>query len=307
MDRRITALLALAVAGILWGLTVPLTKLALQWLDPWWLTVARFAVAGPALALIAHRRLRAAATPAVAGWGVVLYGAVFALQNLGVELTSVTHAALIFGTVPVLVAGLSVARRLSAPRPVTWLGLVVAIAGVGVLTRPAGDSSLAGDALVLASAVLSALFITTQPRLLRGRDPLAVTGVQMLAGTLATLPVALLFEGAPASPVEAGPALAFASLASVGSLLPFALYAYAQVRVAPEVAGAFLNLEPLVGAAAGALAFGDPFGPVQAAGVAAIVVGIALSTDLSGRPAPRLERSTDRRSPAGSTPAAEPY
>jgi O-acetylserine/cysteine efflux transporter len=36
-----------------------------------------------------------------------------------------------------------------------------------------------------------------------------------------------------------------------GTLLPFTLFAYAQGRVSPEVAGAFLNLEPLVGAVAG--------------------------------------------------------
>jgi hypothetical protein len=41
LDRR-TALAALAAAGLLWGTTVPVTKLALQWLPPGWLTVARF-------------------------------------------------------------------------------------------------------------------------------------------------------------------------------------------------------------------------------------------------------------------------
>jgi len=38
-----TAILALATAGAMWGLTVPLSKLALEWLDAGWLTVARFA------------------------------------------------------------------------------------------------------------------------------------------------------------------------------------------------------------------------------------------------------------------------
>ena len=43
------------------------------------------------------------------------------------------------------------------------------------------------------------------------------------------------------------------------------------IAVAPELAGAFLNLEPLVGTAAGALAFGDPFGPLQLLGGAVIL------------------------------------
>jgi drug/metabolite transporter (DMT)-like permease len=61
--------------------------------------------------------------------------------------------------------------------------------------------------------------------------------------------------------------------------VPFVLYAYGQKRVSPEVAGAFVNLEPLVGAMIGALAFGDPFGPTQLLGAAAIVGGILMSVE----------------------------
>ena len=61
-------------------------------------------------------------------------------------------------------------------------------------------------------------------------------------------------------------------------LLPFTLFAYGQSRVAAEIAGAFLNLEPLVGATAGVVLFGNPVGPVQAAGDLAIIAGIAMSS-----------------------------
>ena len=37
--RRHTALVALVAAGLLWGLTVPLSKLVLEWLDGGTLTV----------------------------------------------------------------------------------------------------------------------------------------------------------------------------------------------------------------------------------------------------------------------------
>ena len=49
------------------------------------------------------------------------------------------------------------------------------------------------------------------------------------------------------------------------------------VGVEQEVAGAFINLEPLVGATLGAFMFGDPFGSAQLVGTIALVVGIALS------------------------------
>ena len=75
-----------------------------------------------------------------------------------------------------------------------------------------------------------------------------------------------------------GPVLAVVALAAVGTLVPFTLFAFGQSRVSAEVAGAFLNLEPLVGAIAGAAAFGDPVGLAQVAGGAAIVAGIGLSS-----------------------------
>lgn len=293
MTANRKALLSLTVAGVLWGLTVPLTKVALDWLDPLTLSVARFALAAPALALLARHGLREALRPGVLGWGVVLYAGVFALQNIGVGLTSVSHAALVFGTVPAMVAGLGLVGGRGGSR-VTWIGFGLALVGVALLTRPAGESSLLGDGLVLASAALSALFIAGQPSVLRGRDPIAVTAVQMAAGTLVLLPLAAVFEGPPAAAAAVEPMIAFGLLASAGSLLPFTLYAFAQSRVPAEVAGAFVNLEPLVGAAAGALAFGDPFGALQMTGVAAILLGLALSTNLEVRPS--RSRAARRRS-----------
>ena len=52
--------------------------------------------------------------------------------------------------------------------------------------------------------------------------------------------------------------LAAVALTACGTLLPFTLFAYGQSRVRAEVAGAFLNLEPLVGAIAGAVVFAIP-------------------------------------------------
>jgi EamA-like transporter family len=137
---------------------------------------------------------------------------------------------------------------------------------------------MAGDGLVLASLLLSAMVTVAQGRLLAGRDPIAVTAVQFLGAALASLPVAAVSEGVPAAPAGAGVVLAVVALALAGTLLPFTLFAFGQSRVSAEVAGAFLNLEPLVGAIAGAVVFGDPVGLVQVAGGAAILAGIALSS-----------------------------
>src|SRR5215472_14694119 len=279
-DRR-HAVAALAAAGLLWGTTVPLSKLALEWLPPGWLTLVRFGLAAAIMLAVASRRpgaLRAACTPLVLASGAFGYGGSVLVQNAGITRTSVTHAALLIGAVPVLVAVIAAVWQAAVARPVAWAGFAVSLAGVGLVAGgQGGGASAAGDGLVLVSLLLSATFTVGQVRLLRGRDPVAVTAVQFLGAALAALPFSAA-EGMPSAPHGLGAAAATVALAVGGTLLPFTLFAYGQSRVSAEVAGAFVNIEPLVGAIAGIVVFGDPAGPAQALGGAAIIAGIALST-----------------------------
>ena len=278
VDRR-RALMALTVAGLLWGSTVPLSKLALGWLPPGWLTAIRFAVAAAVLLTVTRSRVRAACSPAVLAWGAAGYGGTVLLQNTGITETSVSHAALLIGTAPVLVAIIAVVWHHSVVRPVAWAGFAVSLGGVGLIAAGGGGgANLGGDGLVLASVLLSAVFTVGQTRLLRGRDPIAVTAVQFLGAALVTAPFSALTEGVPPAPAGTASLLAVVALIAGGTLLPFTLFAFGQSRLPAEIAGAFLNIEPLVGAVAGVVVFGDPAGPAQMAGGAAILGGIALSS-----------------------------
>jgi O-acetylserine/cysteine efflux transporter len=300
------AVAALIAAGLLWGTTVPLSKLALEWLAPGWLTAVRFGLAAAVLLPVARRRAAVgirgdgSARVAVGGrrdgsprsggsrilepkvvlTGAVGYGGSVIVQNAGIVRTSVTHAALLIGAVPVLVAVIAALWQRSVARPVAWLGFAVSLGGVGLVTAGGGGggASLRGDGLVLVSLVLSATFTVAQARLLPGRDPIVVTAGQFLGAALGALAFAVVAEGAPAVPGHvSGPVLAAVALALAGTLVPFTLFAYGQSRVPAEVAGAFLNIEPLVGAIAGVMFFGDPVGPKQLAGGLAVVLGILLS------------------------------
>jgi drug/metabolite transporter (DMT)-like permease len=278
INRR-NAVAALIAAGLLWGTTVPLSKLALEWLPPGWLTVARFGLAALVLLAVTRRGLKAAFTPAVLASGALGYGGSVMVQNAGITRTSVTHAALLIGAVPMLVAVIAAVWHRTVARPVAWAGFAVSLLGVGLIAGGGGGgATLSGDGLVLVSLLISATVTVAQARLLPGRDPVAVTAVQFLAAAIAALAVAVTTEGAPAVPAGPGPVLAVVTLAVCGTLLPFTLFAFGQSRVSAEVAGAFLNLEPLVGAIAGVLVFGNPFGAGQLAGGAAIMVGIVLSS-----------------------------
>ena len=120
--NRRTAVAVLAGAGLLWGTSVPLTKLALEWLPPAWLTVARFGLAAAVLLGVAGSRVRGAWSPAVLAWGAVGYGGSILVQNAGITRTSVSHAALLVGATPVLVAGVAAVQHRRAAPPVAWTG-----------------------------------------------------------------------------------------------------------------------------------------------------------------------------------------
>src|SRR5208283_593012 len=161
--NRRHAVAALMAAGLLWGTTVPLSKLALEWLSPGWLTATRFGLAAAVLLAVAGRttgrtRLRAAFTPKVLASGALGYGGSVMVQNAGITRTSVTHAALVIGAVPVLVAIIAAVWHRTVARPVAWVGFVVSLLGIGLVTAGGGGggATMAGDGLVLASLLLGA-------------------------------------------------------------------------------------------------------------------------------------------------------
>jgi len=277
---------ALVASGIAWGTSVPLSKVALGWLTPSWLTVVRFGLAAIVLLVIAGRKgtLRGALTLPVLASGAIGYGCSVAVQNAGIARTSVTHASLIIGATPILVAIIAAVWHRAIARPVAWAGFALSLAGVGLIAGGQGHGATPyGDLLVLVATAISASVTVAQGRLLEGRDPVALTAVLFLGATLGVLPFAAA-DGLPAvsqvvSPHgSAVPLIATIALTITGTLVPFCLFAFGQKRVPAEVAGAFLNLEPLVGAIIGIAAFGDPCGMRQVSGGLAIIGGIALSS-----------------------------
>lgn len=307
-DRR-RAFTALTAAGVLWGTTVPLSKVALDHVDSGWLAFARFFIAGVVLACVTRPdQLRAVCRPAVVGWGAFGYGGSILVQNIGVAQTSVTHAALIVGLTPIMVAAFAAAWSRTALSGWVWSGAAVSVVGVGfVASGSSAGSSLGGDLLVLLSLVFACAFTVAQGYLLPGRDVVAVTTVQFLAASAALLPIAAIADGAPSLALGVGGWSATLGLAIAGTLLPMGLFAFGQAVVPAAVAGAFINLEPLVGVAIAALVMGEVLTLAQGLGAGAILLGLALTSrdqfecrgpaDLTG-PTESETLSADRPAPA---------
>ena len=140
----------------------------------------RRAAARPRRTQAPARRVHAARSSLA---GAVGYGVVIVLQNAGIERTSVSHAALIVGAVPALVALIAVATGRGEHRP-GRVGRLRARARRRRDRRRRRRGRRDRSAATRSSCCRSrsrATFVVVQPSLLAGRDPIAVTAVQMIA------------------------------------------------------------------------------------------------------------------------------
>ena len=234
MTTNRTAILALAAAGALWGLTVPLSKLSLDWLGGGWLTVVRFAIAAPLLAYAGRRGLRAALTPRIAAAGAIGFGAVILLQNAGIERTSVSHAALVVGAVPVMVALMAAALGHGVARPVAWAGYGLALAGIAMVAGAGGAGATTGrrPARVRLRGAVGDVHRRPAAAARRAR-PGGGHRRAVRRGRARGAPARAGLRGAAARAGPDGPVIALAALALAGTVLPFWLFAYGQAHVPP--------------------------------------------------------------------------
>ena len=179
-----------------------------------------------------------------------------------------------------IAAGRRARRPPASPR---WAGALVALAGVGLVASGGGSgASLAGDLLVLVSVVGAAALIVVQPRLLAGRDPGAVTAVQLGAAALAALPVAAVAEGAPPRPPRPRPSPRCSGWRWPARWPRSGCSHGGRPACRPSSRARSSTSSRSSARSTGVVAFQEAVGAAQALGGLAILAGIAVSA-LSGR------------------------
>jgi drug/metabolite transporter (DMT)-like permease len=281
---------ACALASCLWGTGFFFGKIALTQMGVAHMVLYRFLFASMALSWLAWRhpaRLNAAE------WRVLLLASFlgvpvqFLVQFYGLSLTTVSHAALMVGTMPVLLA---VAASLFAHERVDavgWVALMGSTVGVALIVlggkRAVSDGrgpTVAGDLLVILSLVIALGWVLLNKRLMRRHPPVVVTAYGLLSGTTMLTLVVLATRGVP--PVRGVSGRVWLALAASGLLCTASttlLWNWGIHRVPASRAGVFLNLEPALGSILGVHLLGDRLGPFAWAGGGLIVAAaVALTT-----------------------------
>jgi drug/metabolite transporter (DMT)-like permease len=288
--RRALGFFACAIASSLWGCGFFFGKIALAEMSFAHMVLYRFLFAMVALVplLATHRP---GLTPKE--WGVLAAASFlgvpvqFLIQFYGLSLTTVSHAALMVGTMPVILAvgaTLFAHERLDA---VGWLALAVSTAGAALIALGrhgvgAGEPSLTGDLLIVLSLGIALGWILLNKRLMDWHSPIVVTAYGLLLGTLMLLAWVPARYGLP--PVAHVSMKAWLALAASGILCTATttlLWNWGMTQVPASQAGVLLNMEPLIGSLLGVVALGEHLGPSAWTGGALILAAAVTLTTRS--------------------------
>jgi inner membrane transporter RhtA len=254
-----------------------------------WLRIAAAAV----IFALWRRPWHALKHPAVLAWGVVL-----ALMNccfyLAIDrLPLATVAAIEFLPVIALAA-------LGARSPRNALALALAVPGVYLLTGVHLEGELLGVALAFANAGLFAAYIVLAHRV--ASDP-SIAGIDGLAAAMLIALVAVTpLAGWAALPAFADP-IALAAGIGVGissSVIPYVADQVAMAKLTRAAYSLMVSLLPATATVVGLLVLTQVPSLVDAAGIALVILGVALHREPT--PPPAAPPSPTPRPSHGATP-----
>ena len=297
---------ALGLVYVIWGSTYLAIRYAVQTLPPLTMSGFRFLLAGGAL--WAWCALRGSARVEAAHWrsslviGVLLFLCGNGFVVVAEKRVESGLAALLVSTTPLFMVLLPwLFRGEKRPSLPVALGIVLGLAGVGLLVRP-GAAAGSGGVDLWGALLLSAASLTWAAGSLYSRkaalpaSPLLSTGLQMSVGGVLMLAAGGLLgefgqvDLARASTVSL---LAFGYLV-IAALVAFTAYLWLLRVAPPALVSTYSYVNPLVAVLLGWAVAGEPLTPRTAVAGLVIVAGVALIT---------INRTAKAK---GASPAAAP-
>jgi drug/metabolite transporter (DMT)-like permease len=287
---------ACLIAGCLWGTGFYFGRLALNEMSVEHMVLYRFLFACVGMlpvALLNRVRFTAGEIRILlisAAFGIPIQ---FLIQFHGLARTTVSHASLMVGSMPVLLgvaAVLFAGERLDG---IGWGALVGSTLGAALIVlgghRGAaahGEPTLTGDLLVVLSLCTALSWILLSKKLMQTHSPVVVTAYSIVAGTimLAVWVLGPLLLNSwrvqkvtppPFSHVSATAWMALAISGLACTATTTFLWNWGIHHVPASRAGVFLNIEPALGSYLGVKLLGEHLGPYAWFG-GALILGAAI-------------------------------
>jgi drug/metabolite transporter (DMT)-like permease len=290
---RTAGFIALAAAGSIWGTPFVLGKWALEELSVAHMILLRFMFASAVLALVYwrdrktnRRRLTRGEVGIAVIAGVVGVPIQYLVQYEGLARTTVSHASLMVGVLPVMLAAAAALFAHERLDRVGWSWLVASTIGAGLValgggSAPGGNGpSLFGDALVVASLVAGVVWVLLSQRLMQRQSSVATAALVFIIGTVVLAGWVIGTSGLPTlSALSMRTWLSVIAMGNIGTAVTTLLWNWGLARVSASQAGVFVNLEPVVGAILGVLVFHDRFGVLSIVG-AVLILGASVAVSM---------------------------
>lgn len=285
------------VTVLIWGVTFVSTKVLLEGCAPVEILLFRFALGYVALWAIRPRLLR------VTGWrdellfvvagacGVALY---FLLENIALVYTTASNVGVIVAVAP-LFTGLIASFVLREGRLGLrfFLGFMLAIVGIALISFAGGGGGLGGEAavdggalglvgclLALLAAIVWAIYSNISKRIsARGYGTVLATRRTFFWGLLFMLPCLPLLGFHPDWAFIFTP-LTLANLVFLGlgaSALCYVMWNTAVRELGPVKTTAYIYLVPVVTIATSVVILGEPLTPAVIAGAVLTIAGLVIS------------------------------
>ena len=257
MDKSRLASAAAAVSALLAGASVVATRFVVVETSPVTLAFYRYALASICFLpfVLMSFREKAVGTLdlfAIAALGLLFFGLFPWTFSASLNYTTAARGAVGLSTMPIATLALSVVFRQERLSPrklfsvlLASVGVVVAFGDALVSDDESGDY-LFGDALMLTTAFLGAIYTVFTGPYLRRYGALFVTGLAIVFGAfgLAALNLVIGNLGEPPSFSTAGWA-AVLFLGIGGGAIQFALYTWSLRYISPTRVAIFLTLAPI--------------------------------------------------------------
>ena len=270
-------LLPLIAVTAIWGVTFVQVQDALELYPLFAFLAVRFAISTAVLAPFAWGPVRALPREGVlAGVGVgALLAAAYGFQTAGLELTTVSSTGFITGLYVVFTPFIALALFGTRVPKAVWAGVACAVGGLLLLNGAPGGSA-AGNALVLACALTSAVQIAAMERFAPRYDARALTFLQM-ATTFVGFTVIALAVGQVELPRGWTVWGALLVTGIFAGALGYLVATWVQARTTAARAALVFTLEAPFAALAGVLLADEVLGTAGWLGCGVMMAGILLA------------------------------
>jgi drug/metabolite transporter (DMT)-like permease len=290
VSRSLKAHLLLVLMTLIWGSTFVLIKQALNNSSPLVLNAVRMALAAALLAVFYRKKMAALTRPAlIAGVtvGFFLYLG-YAFQTSGLRLTTPSKSAFLTGTSTVMVPVLLVIIWRTRIHLWRVAGIVLALAGLFLMTVPAGGAGLAdfakvnfGDILSVGCAVGFAFHIVFVGRASQRFPFEQIAVLQVATAAVLMAATAPLLEKTHFQPT--GTVIATVLITGIfGTAVAFTVQAWAQQFTPATHTALIINLEPVFAWLTSFIYLKERHG-VRAGVGALLILGGVLISELLGQ------------------------